>query len=195
MDGKKWNKDAFRTKFLFNSPVLIDSMGGYEVARQHIVLFRQSGHCGLTFSTSSVTCVFFALSLVTLTGTLECTCSFRTRRTEDLETIWQPVSVEAVCPLVHPPLPVNRVTPIYLFMISFLPPPSPPSVGNIVLFWDVKAAAGLSLQDHGSLDLSPFNQRTMLIHSSSWVWFIVNIVNKFFSCHIFVLIPSFKDQV
>lgn len=48
------------------------------------------------------------------------------------------------------------------FASSFIPP----SPGNFVIL-DVKAAPGLSLQDHGSLGLSPFNKRTMLIHTTS----------------------------
>lgn len=66
------------------------------------------------------------------------------------------VWVKAICPLVHPPLPVNRVTAVYLSMISFQPPPSPTSVGNIVLFCGVHVITGL--QDHGSWDLRTFNQ-------------------------------------
>ncbi len=72
-----------------------------------------------------VTYVFWTQPSDSLTGTLECTCSFNTLRTKDLETIWQPVSGKAACPPVHPPLPVNRITPVYLFMISFFPPPLP----------------------------------------------------------------------
>lgn len=66
-----------------------------------------------------VTCVFCTQPSNSLTGTLECT--FHTLRAEDLETIWQPVSVKVICPPVHPPFPLNRVTPVYLYMISFLP--------------------------------------------------------------------------
>lgn len=142
-----------------------------------------------------VTYVFWTQPSDSLTGTLECTCSFNTLRTKDLETIWQPVSGKAACPLVHPPLPVNRVTPVYLFMISFFPPPS---VGNTVLFWDVKAAPGLSLQDHGrksikSKDNVNSQHQLGVIH----VTMVNNSAISVYSliCHIFVLIPSLKDQV
>lgn len=61
---------------------------------------------------------------------------------------------------------MKKVTPVHPSRIS-------PLCWEQFVILGSKAAPGLSLQDHGSSSHpSPFNQRTMLIHSTSWVWFV-----------------------